>query len=127
MNDNFFSQKYLCGVSERELSDLVVSVGVLKSTDKDSWECAVKLSGYLNVEYAAQESSAVNTLNIGLGYLRQSLLASVEQNEKLKFYEVVDDDTIERSIEDICKSHDCISEELEDMVIWAQNGGKNNS
>jgi hypothetical protein len=124
MKELEFSTTIKCGNSRRKVEDINLSLGDIKCRDeKNDWTYNVLCSGKISIEKELEGNSAFDCLTLGLAFLRQSLRSLVTENPKIKFFEEVDGDLEEITIEDIFWTHDCVTNEMEDMIEWAKENG----
>ncbi|MDN3648425.1 hypothetical protein QWZ13_05830 [Reinekea marina] len=72
--------------------------------------------------------SHFDCLMCGAAFLRQTLRLIMDLNSKLKLFFEFDGKLDEITIDDIFMTHDCVTNEIEDMVDWAlENGYKADS
>jgi len=123
MNKLEFSTLIKCGNSRRKVEDIYLEIKDIKCVGGDIWQYHVVLQGAINEDKVLDGNSCFDCLVLGLAFLRQSLRMLKQDNPKIKFFEIIDKDLEEITIEDIFCTHDCITDEMEDMMDWATKHG----
>lgn len=113
-----------CGTSRRKVETINMSVGepYCKGDDND-WIVECSISGFFSDAKAVQGRSHFDCLVCGMAYLRQMLRLYKSQSSNMKFYFEFDGELDELTIEDIFMTHDCITNEMEEMMDWAKKHG----
>lgn len=119
-----FNTSFMCGKSRRKVEDVYLSFGDIKPLGEEArWTCKVFCSGRISVDKELDGNSAFDCVTLGMAFLRQSLRALQSENPGIKFYEECDGELEEITVEDIFWTHDCITDEVEEMVAWAKDNG----
>jgi len=116
-----FSKKYLYGNSRKKVEDLSLSLEI--EEEDGIYKYNMQVAGPIDFERELEESDLFSALNTGMAGLRQSLRRVKEENPKIKFYEKIEDELVEQTIEDIFWTHDCVSDEMVYMMEWAKSNG----
>ena len=115
------------GNNKRSTEGLSLCLMDIRRISKNAWTYHVICSGAISEDRILEANSQFDCIILGLAFLRQALRQLLETNPKLKFYEETEGNLEEITIEDIFWTHDCITDDMEDMITWAkQNGYKQN-
>jgi hypothetical protein len=124
MSKKNYNYSVKCGASRRKVEALNLYLGEPSCLgDDDDWVIKCEVSGFFNETKDVQGRSAFDCLVCGMAYLRQTLRFIKAGNPKMKFYFEFDGQLDELTIEDIFMTHDCITDEMEEMIEWAQDNG----
>lgn len=124
MKELEFNTSIKCGNSRRKVEDIYLSFGDIKCRgENNDWTYRVFCSGKISEDKELEGNSAFDCVTLGMAFLRQSLRALQRENPKIKFYEEYDGDLEEIKFEDVFWTHDCITDEMEEMIEWAKDNG----
>lgn len=127
MKDIAFSALIKCGKSRRKVEEISLEIRDIECRSDKNWFYHVICTGLINEDKVLEGNSAFDCVVLGMAFLRQALRRLEDGQPKLKFYEDVDGDLEELTIADIFWTHDCVTDEMEEMMEWAKNNGYKNS
>lgn len=112
------------GNSRRKVESLNMVLGKpsCRGADND-WVIECEISGFYCESKNIEARSAFDCLVCGIAYLRQTLRLVMANNPKSKLFFEFEGSLDEMTIEDIFMTHDCITDEMEEMVMWAKDNG----
>lgn len=116
-----YSVKY--GVSRRKTETLNMHIGEPHCIGDYDWVVKSTISGGISEEKEVLGRSAFDCLICSMAYLRQTLRCLKSENSKIKFYFELDGELEALTIEDIFMTHDCVTDEMEEMIEWAKDNG----
>lgn len=123
MEELEFTTLIKCGNSRRKVEDLLLQIKDIKCQEENNWIYRVVCIGPITEDKILEGNSAFDCIVLGMSFLRQALRSYVIANPKIKFFEEADDELEEITIEDIFWTHDCITDEMEEMMGWAVDNG----
>lgn len=123
MEELEFTTLIKCGNSRRKVEDLLLQIKDIKFQEENNWIYRVVCIGPITEDKILEGNSAFDCIVLGMSFLRQALRSYVIANPKIKFFEEADDELEEITIEDIFWTHDCITDEMEEMMGWAVDNG----
>lgn len=112
------------GISRQKVESLKMVLGKPTSRGADNdWVVECAISGFYSESKDVQGRSAFDCLICGMAYLRQTLRLIKGNNQKLKYFFELDGNLDELMIDDIFMTHDCMTDEMEEMIVWAKDNG----
>lgn len=113
-----------CGASRRKVEILNMSIGEpYCNGDDNDWIVRCTISGFFSETKDVQGRSSFDCFVCGMAYLRQMLRLLKSKSTSTKFYFEFDGELDELTIEDIFMTHDCVTNEMEEMIEWAKDNG----
>jgi len=112
-----------CGKTRRKLQEITLSSSFKRENDKNIYVITFCVSGAFDFKRSVEEFELFDAIKTGYAGLRQALRYFKNENPTIKFYEDVDGELLEQTIEDIFWTHDCITDEMQSMIDWATANG----
>lgn len=123
MNEEY-SYSIKVGDTRRKVEPLYMVVGKpYCNGEANDWISECSMSGFYSESKKVEGRSAFDALMCGTAYLRQTLRLVQQDHPKLKLYFEFDGDLDELMIDDIFMTHDCITDDMEEMIEWAKSNG----
>lgn len=124
MDKKNFGYSLKVGNTRRKIEALDMLIGMPECRGEDNdWVVNCSLSGFYSEEKKVEGRSAFDCFVCGLAYLRQTIRFVQSNNPKLKLFFEFDGSLEEIEIDDVFMTHDCITDEIEEMIEWAQDNG----
>lgn len=123
MKELEFSASIHCGNSRRKTEEIHLQLKDIYCQGNNDWFYHVVCTGPINEDKVLEGNSAFDCMVLAMAFLRQSLRNFKSQNPKIKFFEDAEGELEEITIEDIFWTHDCVTDEMEEMVQWAIDNG----
>lgn len=111
-----------CGKTRRKLEDITLTAA-FEITADNIYNVTFSSNGEITFSRSVQEFNLFDAIKIGYAGLRQLLSHYQNENPTIKFFEEIDGELIEQTIQDIFWTHDCVSDEMQDMINWAKDNG----
>ncbi|GAA6151566.1 hypothetical protein [Pseudoteredinibacter isoporae] len=124
MKDEKYNYSIMIGSSRRKVEPLNMVLGKPFCRDEDNdWVVECAISGFYSESKKVEGRSAFDCLICGMAYFRQSLRFIKLNNQKLKLFFEFEKNLDEITIDDVFMTHDCITDEMEEMIQWAIESG----
>lgn len=112
-----------CGKTRRKLEELTLSSSFKRDTEKNLYVITFSVNGAFHFERSVEEIELFDAIKIGYAGLRQALRHFKKENPSVKFFEDIEGELLEQTVEDIFWTHDCITDEMQSMIDWAKEKG----
>lgn len=118
-----FEKKLFSGNSRRKVSEIILSLYGVEQVDDLEWHCRVVVTGDNHRDATVKGCSAFDALATGMSFLRQSLRMTLRERPETKFYEDLDGELFEVTIDAVFGTEDCVPEDLQIAYEWAKRHG----
>lgn len=123
MENAVYSTSIFFGKSRRKVENITLTLKDIQEHDDESWTYHVICTGAISEDKVLQANSPFACIILGMAFLRQALRRFKADQSKIKFYEDTECGLEEITIEDVFWTHDCITEEIEEKIRWAEENG----
>jgi len=110
------------GRSRRKVESVTFKLFEIKGEGRN-WTYRVIIEGAMSQDETQEANDAFDCLIMGMAYFRQFLRRYLSDNPKTKIYYEFESELEQLSVEDVFWTHDCITDEMDEMIDWAKENG----